>query len=102
MGAETGLGTFQKRLGKVLVRAGKSATGAETACGATSRTALKKTKKQLQQAAKALTQYAHALASLSARKKLDGALRQTFLDAAATITRDVKTLRGLVQCPPPA
>jgi hypothetical protein len=58
----------------------------------------KKAKKHLQQAAKALTQYAHHLNDLSARKKI-AALRQRFLDEAAPIQSDLKTLRGAVRCP---
>ena len=58
----------------------------------------KKAKKQLQQAAKALTQYAHRLNGLSARKKI-ASLGQRFLDEAAPIQSDLKTLRGAVHCP---
>jgi hypothetical protein len=48
--------------------------------------------------AKALTQYAHRLNGLSARKKI-ASLRQRFLDEAAPIQSDLKTLRGAVRCP---
>ncbi len=62
---------------------------------------VKHTKKRLQQAAKALSQYAHRLAGLPARKKLDGALRTELLNAGRAIIPDVRTLRSQVQCPAP-
>src|SRR5262249_52739120 len=60
---------------------------------------LKKTKKRLQQAGTALTQYTHRLNGLAARKRLDDAVRTTFLEAGGPIERDVTTLRGVVACP---
>ena len=92
--AETGLGSFQSKLAKSLGTANARTTDAQSLCGQN----LKKTRKRLQQAAKALTQYAHRLAGLPARKKLDDTLRRSFLGAGQAIIPDVKTLRAQPQC----
>ena len=58
----------------------------------------KKMKKQLQQAAQALTQYVHRLNSLAARKKIPS-LRQRFVGEGAPILADLNSLRHAVRCP---
>jgi hypothetical protein len=94
----SGLGAYQSKLAKSVDSARSRANDAESLCEGGN---LKKTKKRLQQAAKALTQYAHRLAGQAARKKLDGTLRTDFLQAGQAIQPDVKNLRGQAQCPPP-
>jgi hypothetical protein len=94
---ESGLGAFQSKLAKSLETARSRADDARTLCEASN---LKKTKKRLQQSAKALSQYVHRLAGLTARKKLDAALRTDFLQAGQAIEPDVKTLRTQAVCPP--
>jgi hypothetical protein len=69
--------------------------GAESLCRASN---AKKAKKQLQKAAKALTQYAHRLNGNSARKKIPS-IRQQFLDEGAPIQSDLNRLRGNLSCP---
>ena len=88
--AESRLGTFQAKLAKSLQIA-QTRTGEAQALGSG-----KKAKKKLQQAARALTEYAHRLSSLSARKKLksQGSLRTDFLSQGNAITPDVKRLRA--------
>ena len=85
--AETHLGAFQAPSAKNLQQA-KDRTEAATAQSP------KKAGKGLQQAAKALTQFAHRLASLTARKKLDTTLRTDLKSAGEKIARDVRTLRS--------
>jgi hypothetical protein len=60
---------------------------------------VKKTKKRLQQAGTALTQYVHRLAGHTAKKRL-GDVRKDYQQAGQAIVPDLKTLRGQVQCPP--
>jgi hypothetical protein len=85
---ESRLGKFQAKLVKNLdVAHARTAEAQGLGTG-------KKAKKKLQQAAKALTQYAHRLSSLSARKKLDSGVRTDFLHAGQAITPDVKALRS--------
>ena len=91
-----GLGAFQAKLAKSLGTARARATEAQALCGQPN---LKKTRKRLQQSAKALSQYVHRLAGLPARKKLDDALRQEFLQGGQAIVPDLKTLRAQVACP---
>ena len=93
--AEPGLGTFGPKLVKNVQTAKARKVDAEGFCRASN---AKKVKKQLQQSAKALTQYAHRLNGLSARKKI-ASLRHRFLDEAAPIQSDLKMLRGSVRCP---
>jgi hypothetical protein len=96
LGAETRLGAFGPKLVRNVEKAKARNLDGERVCAESN---LKKAKKRLQQAAKALTQYAHRLNGLPARKRLDPALRQAFLDEGAPITTDLKTLRGAVVCP---
>jgi hypothetical protein len=67
---------------------------------------LKKARKRLQQAAKTMSQYAHRLSALNARKAIkDPNVREDFLSAGKSIQQDLGTLRGSVRCPddaPPA
>jgi hypothetical protein len=84
------------KLAKSLGTASSRTGEAQALCGDGN---LKKTKKQLQQAAKALGQYTHRLAGLPARKKLDDALRGSYLQAGEAIAPDLKTLRAQAQCP---
>ena len=93
---ESGLGAFGPKLVHSLETALERLGDARTRCGESN---LKKTRKRLQQAGKALTQYAHRLRGLPARKKLDDALRLDFLAAGQAIAPDVATLRGTVACP---
>ena len=95
--AESGLGKFQPKLAHSLDIAKSRSETAQGLCGGGN---LKKTRKRLQQTAKALTQYAHRLAGRPARKKLDDTLRMDFLQAGEAIVPDVKTLRSQVTCPP--
>lgn len=60
---------------------------------------LEKTRKRLQQAAKAMGQYAHRLNALSTRKKLDPTVRSDLLALGAPIQHDLGTLRSAVRCP---
>ena len=92
----SGLGDFGPKLAHSVEKARDRTTDAGSACR---QPIFTKAKKRLQQAATALTQYTHRLRSLRAKKRLDGTLRQTFIDEAAPILRDAKTLRGLVRCP---
>jgi hypothetical protein len=94
---EDGLGAFQSKLAHSVATARSRTADAQSVCGTGN---AKKTKKRLQQAAKALTQYAHRLAGLPARKKLDAAIRAEFLQAGQAIVPDLKTLRTQVACPP--
>jgi hypothetical protein len=96
LNAETQLGTFKAKLIHNVEKAKERKLDAERVCRDAN---LKKTKKRLQQSAKALTQYAHRLNGLPARKKLETAIRQGFLDEAAPIKADLTTLRGTVSCP---
>ncbi len=94
---ESGLGSFQAKLAKSLDTASSHATEAESSCAGGDP---KKAKKRLQQLKKDLTKYAHRLRGLAARKKLDSALRESFLAAGDAITPDVVSLRGSLQCSP--
>jgi cysteine-rich repeat protein len=94
--AESGLGGFQSKLADNLTKAASITDEAESLCDQGN---LKKTKKRLQQAAKALTQYTHRLAGHPAKKKLDPAIRQTYANAGAAIGSDLKALRAQVHCP---
>jgi len=92
---EPRLGDFGPKLAHSVEKASERTSDADAACGQPS---LKKARKRLQQTDTALVQFAHRLNGLSARKKL-GTLRQPFLDEAASIQSDVKTLRGALVCP---
>jgi hypothetical protein len=92
----SGLGTYQTKLAKNVATAqGRLADGA----GLCRESNVKKTKKRLQQAGKAMTQFTHRLNGNAARKKLDGTLRQSLVDAATAIGSDLKTFRGVIACP---
>ena len=86
--AEAGLGKFRAKSVKNLEQA-KARTASAQA-----NTDVKKARKALQQAAKALSTYAHRLGSLNARKKLDATLRTEFQHAGDPIKDDIKTLRS--------
>lgn len=86
--AETALGKFQAKSVKNLEQARARTASAQTDDNA------KKARKALQQAAKALSAYAHRLGSLNARKKLDPTLRTEFQHAGDAIKNDLKTLRS--------
>lgn len=86
--AEAGLGTFQAKSVKSLQQAKARAQAAQTA------TKVKKARKALQQAAKAISGYARRLGSLGARKKLDATVRADFQHAGDPIAADLQTLRG--------
>src|SRR5262249_8585818 len=77
---ESGLGSFQSKLANSLATARSRTEDAESLCDAGAKNP-KKTKKRLQEAGKAVSQYVHRLAGLRARKKLDGTLRTGFLQA---------------------
>jgi uncharacterized repeat protein (TIGR03803 family) len=96
---ESGLGSFQSKLAKSLDTARSRTEDAQSLCDAGAKNA-KKTKKRLQDAGKAVSQYVHRLAGLPARNKLDGTLRTEFLQAGQAIEPDLSSLRAHVQCPP--
>src|SRR5205085_4741595 len=92
----SGLGTYQAKLAKNVATAqGRVADGT----GLCRESNAKKTKKRLQQAGMAMTQFTHRLNGNAARKKLDGTLRQSLIDAATAIGSDLKTFRGAIACP---
>jgi predicted negative regulator of RcsB-dependent stress response len=93
--AENGLGTFQAKLDKSLATALARLGDARGLCDGGN---LKKTRKRLQQARKAVDQYDHRLGSLAARKKLDTALRSGLQAAGKPIESDLRTLRSTVAC----
>jgi hypothetical protein len=95
LNAEPGLEAFGPKLVKNVQTAKARKLDAEGSCRESN---TKRAKKHLEQAAKALTQYAHRLKSLSARKKI-ASIRQRFLDEAAPMQSDLKALRGSVRCP---
>ena len=100
--AESALGKFAPMLAHNVDEARLRKVDAEGFCRASN---VKKTKKRLQQAAKELQLYVHRLNGLAARKKLDPAVRQLFVDEGTPIQRDLRTLRGALRCPddaPPA
>jgi hypothetical protein len=99
LNGESGLETFQPKLLQSVAKAQSHRAEAEMLCAAPSTKAVKKAKKRLQQAAKAMTQYVHRLNGLAARKHLDEALRESLLEAGTPIGTDLKTLRGNLQCP---
>jgi hypothetical protein len=80
-------GRQRRGIGGVVFRVNTSAAGT------------KKAKSRLAQVKKALTQYAHRLSGLPARKKLDPTLRPFFVAAGAAITPDVTMLQAQLACP---
>jgi parallel beta-helix repeat protein/predicted outer membrane repeat protein len=98
LAAEPGLGSFGPKLIHSVQTAKARKQAAESLCRGASAKNAKKMKKQLQQAAQALTQYVHRLNSLAARKKIPS-LRQRFVGEGAPILADLNTLRHAVRCP---
>jgi hypothetical protein len=96
---ESGLASFQSKLANSLGTARSRIEDAQSLCDAGANSA-KKTKKNLQEAGKAVSQYVHRLAGLRARKKLDGTLRTDLMQAGQAIAPDLNSLRAHVQCPP--
>jgi hypothetical protein len=96
---ESGLGSFQSKLAKSLGTARSGTEDAQSLCDAGAKNT-KKTKKRLQEAGKAVSQYVHRLNGLRSRKKLDGTLRTNFVQAGQAIEPDLSSLRAHVQCPP--
>jgi hypothetical protein len=92
---ESGLGSFQSKLAKSLATARSRTEDAQSLCGAGAKNG-KKTKKSLQEAGKAVSQYVHRLAGLRARKKLDGTLRTDFVPAGQAIEPDLSSPRAHV------
>jgi sugar lactone lactonase YvrE len=93
--AEPALGTFQAKLAKKLGIALAKLDEAEAQCAQGD---LKKSRKRLQQVAKALAKYGHKLGSLAARKRLDETLRLDFQGAGEAIRPDVSALRDQIAC----
>jgi hypothetical protein len=96
LAAEPLLASFASKLTQSVQTGKARKVDAESTCRASN---LKKTKKQLQQAAKAFTQYVHRLNGLRARKKLNPNLRQSFLADGTGIQQALGTLRNAVRCP---
>jgi hypothetical protein len=96
LNAGPALGDFAPKLAHNVDKARMRKVDAEALCRASN---VKKTKKRLQQATKELTLYVHRLNGLAARKKLDPAVRQLFIDEGTPIQRDLRTLRGALHCP---
>jgi len=92
----SGLGTYQAKLAKNVTKARSRATDGGTLCGQSN---VKKTKKRLLQAAKAMSQFVHRLNGSAAKRKLDATLRQTFVDAGTQVQNDLKAFRATVACP---
>jgi hypothetical protein len=91
----SGLGTYQAKLAKNVTKARSLAANGDTLCGQSN---VKKTKKRLQQAAKAMNQFVHRLNGNAAKRKL-ATLRQTFVTSGTQVEGDVKTFRTAVACP---
>src|SRR5579862_1188749 len=83
------LGSFAAKLTHSIQTAKARKLDAESACRASS---LKKTRKRLQQATEASTQYVHRLSAVPARKKLDPTVRQSFLDDGTRIQQGLHAL----------
>ncbi len=92
----SGLGTYQAKLAANVIKARSRATDGGTLCRQSN---VKKTKKRLQQAEKAMNQFVHRLNGSAAKRKLDPMLRPTFVAAGTQLENDVKTFRGTVACP---
>jgi hypothetical protein len=102
LNAEPALGDFAPKLANSVDKAKQRKVDAEALCRTSN---VKKTRKRLQQATKDLTLYVHRLNGLAARKKIDPAVRQLFVDEGTPIQRDLKKLRADLRCPddaPPA
>jgi hypothetical protein len=94
--AESGLGSFQAKLAKSLVKASGRTTDAQTVCADGN---VKKTKRRLKQAAKAVSKYGQRLGKRAAQKQLEEGLRLDFLGRGELIAPDVEALRAQVECP---
>jgi hypothetical protein len=94
--AEPKLGAFASKLVHNLDKALSRLDDARTLCGASN---AKKATTRLGQVKKTLTQYAHRLKGLPARKKLDDGVRSEFVAAGDAIVRDVASLRAMLACP---
>ena len=94
---EPGLGSLAPKLEHTLDKAITRLDDAKSHC--TSAKGTKKAKSRVGQVKRALIQYVHRLGALSARKKLDPTLRETFMAAGAAIMPDVTTLRAQLVCP---
>jgi len=92
----SGLGSYQAKLAKNATKARSRAADGGTLCGQSN---AKKTKKRLQQAAKAMNQFVHRLNGSAAKRKLDGTLRQTFVAAGMQVENDLNVFRSTVACP---
>jgi hypothetical protein len=91
----SGLGTYQAKLANNVTKARSRATDGGTLCRQSN---VKKTKKRLLQAAKAMSQFVHRLNGSAAKRKL-ATLRQTFVDAGTQVQNDLKVFRATVACP---
>ena len=89
------LDRLEPKLATSLAKARTRIVQAETVCRDGD---LKKTKKRLHRAAKALSRYVHRLDAGSASKQLDDQLRRRFLEAGEEIAPDLDALGA--QCPP--
>lgn len=90
----SGLGTYQAKLARNVIKARSRATDGRTLCGQSN---VKKTKKRLLQAAKAMSQFVHRLNGSAAKRKV-ATLRQTFVDAGTQVKSDLKAFRATVVC----
>jgi concanavalin A-like lectin/glucanase superfamily protein len=102
LNAAPALGDLAAKLAHTVDKARQRKVDAEALCRTSN---AKKTRKRLQQATKELTLYVHRLNGLAARKKLDPAVRQQFVDEGTPIQRDLRMLRAALRCPddaPPA
>lgn len=95
MDADGGLGSLAPKLAQNLSKATERTDDARAACEAGD---AKKARARLAQAKKALVQYAHRLKGRAARRKLEQALREAFLQAGEAITPDVTALRAGLAC----
>src|SRR5262249_26474115 len=90
------LGTFAAKLTHSIETAKGKKLNAEDACRASN---VKKTKKQLQLAARGFAQYLHRLKGRAARKKLDATIRQSFIDDGTRIQQALGVLPNSIRCP---
>ena len=97
--AESGLGSYQAKLGKNVDKALGKLGDAEGLCASNGKNDAKKAKSRLAQVKKTLTQYTHTLKGLPARKKLDAGVRTTFLAEGEAIVPAVSALRAGLACP---
>jgi hypothetical protein len=93
----SGLGTYQAKLAKNVTKARSRATDGGTLCGQSN---VKKTKKRLLQAAKAMSQFVHRLNGSAAKRKLDATLRRRFVADGTLVQSDLKAFRATVASEP--